>query len=130
MVATVACTAWSRRRVWFEDFGRDQLANGRARVRLDPDFAALVHGNNYHVFLTAEGDSNGLYVGDRNANSFEVREKRSGTSSLAFSYRVVAKRKDIAGPRLERVDVPAAPQRPAAPLPPPAIPPLPTAARH
>ena len=35
---------------WFEDFGSDQLVNGRARVRLDPDFNALVHGDNYQVF--------------------------------------------------------------------------------
>ncbi|HLH24214.1 MAG TPA: hypothetical protein VK066_16960 [Chloroflexota bacterium] len=110
---------------WFEDFGRDQLVNGRARVRLDPDFAAIVQGNQYHVFLTSEGDSNGLYVADRNANGFEIREKKGGTSSHAFSYRVVAKRKDIAGPRLEKVDVQAPPQRPAAPQPPPTIPALP-----
>ena len=44
---------------WFEDFGQDQLVNGRARVRLDPDFDALVHGDNYHVFLTAHGDPRG-----------------------------------------------------------------------
>ena len=112
---------------WFEDFGRDQLVNGRVRVRLDNDFAALVHGNNYHVFLTAEGDSNGLYIADRNPNSFEVREKKGGTSSHAFSYRVVAKRKDIAGPRLEKVDVPASPRRPEPPQPPLALPPMPPA---
>ena len=59
---------------WFEDFGREQLANGRAQVRLDPDFNALVHSDNYHVFLTPDGDTNGLYVSDRNPNGFEVRE--------------------------------------------------------
>ena len=61
----------------------------------------------------------------KNPHTFEVRELQGGTSSLAFSYRVVAKRKDIAGPRLERVEILAAPQRPAPPSPPPAIPAVP-----
>jgi hypothetical protein len=110
---------------WFEDFGRDQLANGRASVRLDRDFALLVHSDNYDVFLTAYGDTKGLYVSSKGPTSFEVREVQGGNGNLAFSYRVVAKRKDIAGPRLEKVDVPAAPPRPAAPPPPPAIPAVP-----
>ncbi|HLH24058.1 MAG TPA: hypothetical protein VK066_16160 [Chloroflexota bacterium] len=112
---------------WFEDFGQEQLANGRASVQLDRDFAALVHGGNYHVFLTPEGDTKGLYVSNKGAGAFEVREAQGGTGGLAFSYRVVAKRKDIAGPRLERVEVPAAAPRPAAPQAPtiPAVPALP-----
>jgi hypothetical protein len=110
---------------WFEDFGQDQLVNGRARVRLDADFDALVRGDHYQVFLTPEGDCNGLYVSAKNPHAFEVRELKGGTSGLAFSYRVVAKRKDIAGPRLERVEIPGAPQRPAAPPPPPSVPPVP-----
>jgi hypothetical protein len=109
---------------WFEDFGRDQLTNGRARVRLDRDFAALVHGDNYEVFLTLKGECKGVYVSSQEPNSFEVRELQGGTSSVPFSYRVVAKRKDIAGPRLEKVDIPSTPQRPAPPEPPRAIPQL------
>jgi hypothetical protein len=108
---------------WFEDFGRDQLVNGRARVRLDPDFDALVRGDDYFVFLTESGDNGGLYVSQRGPHSFEVRARKDGAAG-SFDYRVVAKRKDIAGPRLERVDIPAAPQRPAAPLAAPAITPL------
>lgn len=111
---------------WFEDFGTDQLVNGRARVRLDPDFDALVRGDHYQVFLTPEGDCNGLYVSAKNPHTFEVRELKGGSGSLAFSYRVVAKRRDIPGPRLEKVDVPAAPARPAAPA---AVAPAPTLPR-
>ena len=48
-------------------------------------------------------------MSNQNPAGFEVREKKGGTSSLAFSYRVVAKRKDIAAPRLEKVTVPPAP---------------------
>ena len=95
--------------------------NGRAQVRLDRDFNALVHSDNYDVFLTPYGATKGLYVSDRNPNGFEVREV-DGTSGVAFSYRVVAKRRDIPGQRLEKVDIPGAPQRSAAPPAPPTIP--------
>ena len=100
---------------WFEDFGKGQLANGRASVQLDRDFAAVVHADDYHVFLTAEGDSKGLYVTGKSATGFEVREQQGGTSSLSFSYRIVAKRKDIPGVRLERVPEPPRRASPAAP---------------
>jgi hypothetical protein len=114
---------------YFEDFGRGQLASGRASVRLDQDFAAVVRNEDYDVFLTPKGDCNGLYVSSQSSTGFEVRELKGGTSSLAFSYRVVAKRKDIAGPRMERVDLSTRPERPArpglqAPGAPPPAPPL------
>ena len=89
----------------FEDFGRGKLANGRAEVRFDPDFAAIVHNDDYHIFLTEYGDSGGLYVANQSSSSFEVRA-RTAAASGAFGYRVVAKRKDIPGPRLEKVKLP------------------------
>jgi hypothetical protein len=91
---------------WFEDFGRAEVIDGHARVELDGDFAALVRTDDYHVFVTAEGESNGLYVSVRTERAFEVREQGNGTSSLTFSYRVAAKRKDIEIDRLEVVDLP------------------------
>ncbi len=91
---------------WFEDFGRGRLVNGRAEVKLDPDFLAVVKVDDYYVFPIPEGDSNGLYVSSLSPSGFEVREQKGGTSSLSFSYRVVAKRKDIPGPRLERIKLP------------------------
>jgi hypothetical protein len=92
---------------WFEDFGRAELRGGHARVEIDPDYAALVKTNDdYHVFLTPEGDSNGLFVSDRTASRFEVREQQQGTGSLTFSYRIVARRKDVDAERLPAVDVP------------------------
>ncbi len=91
---------------WFEDFGSAELAEGRARVELDEDFAAVVRteGEEYYVFLTPEGDSNGLYVSDKSPTGFEVREQQGGSSSLRFSYRVVAKRKDVEAQRLAKVE--------------------------
>jgi hypothetical protein len=58
----------------FEDFGDDRVVNGRASVRLDRDFAAVVRGDHYRVFLTPEGDCKGLYVSNKTPTSFEVRE--------------------------------------------------------
>jgi hypothetical protein len=42
-------------------------------------------------------------VGRQDARGFEVREN-AGRSSIPFTYRVVAKRRDIPGGRLARVD--------------------------
>jgi hypothetical protein len=83
------------------------LADGRAQVQLDPDFAATVNTDDYHVFLTEYDDNNGLYVTDRCATGFAVRAKSSDTASGTFSYRVVAKRGDIEAPRLEKLTMPA-----------------------
>jgi hypothetical protein len=78
---------------WFEDFGSGALNNGAATVKLDPTFILTVNtGVEYHVFLTPNGDSKGLYVSQKTATSFEVREQGGGRSSIAFDYRIVAKR--------------------------------------
>jgi hypothetical protein len=79
---------------WFEDFGSARLTRGRATVKLDADFAKVVTLNGYRVFLTPEGDCQGLYMRKRGSR-FEVRELQGGISNVAFSYRIVAKRKDI-----------------------------------
>jgi len=92
---------------WFEDFGFAQLVKSRAQVELDPGFAAVVSSDVYHVFITEYGANNALYVTQRTATGFSVRASSSPTASSEFSYRVVAKRKDIAGPRLEEVTAPA-----------------------
>jgi hypothetical protein len=79
---------------WFEDFGTAKLKGGRAVVKLDPDFAKVIT-RDYRVFLTPEGDCRGLYVQRKAAASFEVRELMGGDSAVAFSYRVVGRRRDI-----------------------------------
>jgi hypothetical protein len=80
---------------WFEDFGTARLKQGRAVVKLDADFAKTIKARDYRVFLTPEGDCGGLYIRNRRSASFEVRELQGGASSVAFSYRIVGRRKDI-----------------------------------
>jgi hypothetical protein len=89
---------------WYEDFGTGQLKDGVAKVTLDADFADLANtGIDYHVFLTPRGDSEGLYVTNQEPNSFEVRESKGGHASIAFDYRIVAKRKGKESLRMQDV---------------------------
>lgn len=90
---------------WFEDFGDARLKDGKASIKLDVDFAKVVTPKDYRVFLTPEGDCEGLYVSSKKAKGFEVRELRGGTSSVRFSYRIVGRRKDIKGhKRFAKID--------------------------
>jgi hypothetical protein len=89
---------------YFEDFGRAQLTNGVARVQLEPEFASLVKRDDYMVFALPMGDCKGLYVSRQDGVGFEVRELQAGASNAGFTYRIVAKRKDIEGKRLARLD--------------------------
>jgi hypothetical protein len=75
-----------------EDVGSAQLVNGSATVALAADFRPTIDGSSaYMVFLTPDGDTNGLYVASRNSTGFVVREARGGHSTLAFDYRIVAR---------------------------------------
>lgn len=94
---------------WFEDFGSARLSHGSASVHLDPEFAQTVHTGEYHVFLQAEGECRGLSVRDKTPAGFVVQELGGGTSSAPFAYRIVARRKDVSAPRLNRVTLPDAP---------------------
>jgi hypothetical protein len=89
---------------WMEDFGSGMVQNGVAVVKIDPAFAETVTADaSYHVFITPNGDSKGLYVIRKTATSFEVRESGGGTSSLSFDYRIVAKRRGYEAQRLTDV---------------------------
>jgi hypothetical protein len=86
---------------WFEDAGSAQLSDGEAIVNLEPIFGQTVNTEmEYHVFLTPNGDCRGLYVSRKSSTSFEVRELGGGASSIAFDYRIMAKRKGYEGIRL------------------------------
>jgi hypothetical protein len=95
---------------WFEDFGRASLAGGSAAIALEARFAALVDDDEYHVFVTPEGDCKGLYVASRSREGFVVRESQDGTSDVPFSYRVAIRRTDIDNERFKAVQLPASPE--------------------
>ena len=99
--------------LWFEDFGSAKLRRGRATVQLK-DFGNAIVTSDYRVFLTPEGDCNGLYVARKRGSAFEVRELGGSTSNVPFSYRIVGRRNDIKGRRrfdkFEMPEVPALPK--------------------
>jgi hypothetical protein len=86
---------------WFEDYGSGQLSGGSSRIDLEPTFAQTVNTDlDYHVFLTPRGECEGLYVTNLTPSGFEVRELHHGSSSIAFDYRIIAKRKNYETVRL------------------------------
>jgi hypothetical protein len=106
---------------WFEDFGTARLVDGKAEVAIEEGFATVSDMANYHVFLTGYDQDHLLHVAKRTPTGFTVeanaalatlqgREKCDITGE--FSWRVVAKRKDIPGERLTKVVVPPAPVLP------------------
>ena len=106
---------------WFEDFGKGALDCGRAEVTIDPDFAAIVDLSDYHAFLTSYDIDVPLYVMKKTANGFRVEAdtvaaaaKGRSASALtgSFSWRVVARRKDIEAKRLAPVTMPPQPELP------------------
>ncbi len=89
---------------WIEDFGSGQLSGGHAIITLEPAFAKTVNtGVDYHVFLTPNGDSKGLYVTSKGPGGFEVHESNGGSSNISFDYRIVAKRRGSENVRLADV---------------------------
>jgi len=97
---------------YFEDIGSAQIVGGTANVALEPLFASTVDTSDYHVYLTAEGDCQGLYVSGKTASGFSVQELKGGTSTATFSYRIVAKRTGITNERLAPVRLSADPSNP------------------
>jgi hypothetical protein len=92
---------------WFEDFGSGELSNGVAWIPLDASFAQSTNtALAYHVYLTPNGDSNGLYVARKTATGFEVREHGGGASKVAFDFRVVARRRGYESVRMAEVHHP------------------------
>jgi hypothetical protein len=80
--------------IWFEDFGRAKLVNGKAHIDLDEMFLETVFVDESHpmnVFIQEMGQSNGVYV-VTGKTGFDVIEKNNGNSDIEFSYRIVAKR--------------------------------------
>ena len=92
---TVAMSAIESPVNWFEDAGSARLVNGAAVVSLDRDFIQTVNTEmDYKVFPVPNGDCKGLYITNKTATSFEVRELGGGASSVAFDYRIMAVRRN------------------------------------
>jgi hypothetical protein len=84
------------------------LRDGVAEVALDPTFALAANmAPGYHVFLTPNGDCEGLYVAQKTATGFQVRELRGGKSNIAFDYRIVAKRRGYESVRMDELEADA-----------------------
>jgi hypothetical protein len=72
-----------------EAFGEAKLVRGRAVVKLNADFDALVTGKRYQIVLTEYGNLGGVYVAKRGQHSFEIRSRRRRARGRV-GYRVVA----------------------------------------
>jgi hypothetical protein len=89
-----------------EDVGSGHLQSGSAYIALDPTFRNVVDAaTDYHVLVTPEGDSNGIFVTARTNRGFFVHENHGGRSSVAFSYRIVAKPFGSVQPRLPTIRI-------------------------
>lgn len=87
----------------FSDYGFGQLKNGVAHIAIDPTFGETVTLDDpYQVFVSLEGDCNGVFVTNKTSNGFDVVELRKGNSNVDFSYRIVAKRRGYEDTRLGR----------------------------
>jgi len=78
-------------KVTVEDWGIAELKNGKAFVGFSEEFVALMSDKTeYAVFLTPEGECNGLYVSKKEFYGFEVKELNNGKSNIRFSWHVKA----------------------------------------
>jgi len=81
----------------FQDYGIGSLANGYAKIDIDPVLTKNIRVDETHpmkVFIQLEGDCKGVYVFNKTATSFEVKELQNGNSNVSFSYQIVAFRAD------------------------------------
>ena len=86
--------------VLLEDYGTGRLVNGTATISIDPILMNNIVVDQSHplkVFIQLEGDCNGVYVTNKSASGFTVKELQNGTSNVSFSYHIVANRKSVTG---------------------------------
>jgi hypothetical protein len=92
---------------WVEDFGHGELVDGKAVVTIAPDFAGMANlSMDYMVFITLEGDCQGVFITNKTPTTFEVHELNGGTSRVLFGYRIVAKPAGSETVRLPEVTIP------------------------
>ena len=79
----------------FLDYGHGKLENGSVYIEIDPNFTRNILVNDDHtilIYIQPEGDCNGLFVTNKSAEGFEVKELAGGQSNISFSYSIVATR--------------------------------------
>jgi len=81
----------------FADEGVDRLANGIARITVDPIFLETIEGS-FVIQITPYGDSL-IYVAERGKDYFTVKA-RTGEPDVDFAWRLSACRKGYSGVRL------------------------------
>lgn len=83
--------------ITFTDSGVGKLINGRAEIKIDPILSKNIFVDEKHplkVFIQLEGDCNGVYVTEKSANGFVVKELQAGRSNVSFSWQLIANRAD------------------------------------
>ena len=81
--------------ILFQDYGIGKLTNGMVHITLDPNLSKNIRVDAQHplkVFVQLEGDCNGVYVTNKSANGFTVKELQGGNSSVDFAWSIVATR--------------------------------------
>jgi hypothetical protein len=87
-----------------EDVGEGSLSGGYGHVVIDGALAAQLDPHtSYMVFITPEGNTNGVYVTNKTPRGFDVHENNGGRSSVTFDYRIVASPNDIGPSRLPAI---------------------------
>ncbi|MCX6273907.1 MAG: hypothetical protein NTV09_01700 [Bacteroidetes bacterium] len=83
--------------ILFQDYGVGELTNGMARIILDPIFSKNIIVSKEHpikIFIQLETDCKGVFVSEKSATGFTVKELGGGSSNAKFAWSVVANRAD------------------------------------
>lgn len=81
--------------VVFQDYGIAQLVDGFVHITIDPDLAINIIVDENHplkVYITPEGNCNGVYVTNKSADGFDVIELQDGKSNIPFAWQIIATR--------------------------------------
>ena len=87
--------------ILFQDFGAGQLNNGTAHIDFERLLTKSIRVDEKHplkVFIQLEGECNGVFVTNKSATGFDVKELQKGTSDVPFTWQIVASRADEVAP--------------------------------
>jgi hypothetical protein len=89
--------------------GSERLENGQKLIDLtliDEEFVKNISIETpLKILITPAEEMNGVYIAERNAYSFRVKELNGGTSNAAFDWLVIARRRDYEDPPPEEASV-------------------------